>query len=259
MDRRLLDDAADVRRPTAPGRVDVWIAPVPAGAALPPPLLALLDDDDLERCRRLRRAPDRARFVVGRALLRTALARATGWSPREIRFAYGAAGKPRLEDDTTGIEFGLAHGGSAAAIALARALVGIDIEPVVALEPGAIAVALSASERATIEALPVAGRSRRTLRLWTMKEAYAKLVGRGVDLDLVDVDVAALERRSDLYLDAFEVTVAGGRFCVGLAVARPLPGPVSVRLIIEPAVPSHVSGAAEMRSGSGGEVSLTWA
>jgi 4'-phosphopantetheinyl transferase len=217
----------------ASDEVAVWVARVPSHSALSAADLALLDEEDLERCRRLRRGEERARFVAGRVLLRTALAAATGDDPRVFRFACTSSGQPRLASAASGLEFSLAHAGGAVAVAMARGFpVGVDIEPVVALEPGDIAVALSADERADLEGLAPAQRGSAVLRLWTLKEAWSKLAGRGVDLDFAGIEVAQLEKRPDLLLESFELAVGDGLFRVGLA-ARLDAGHPAVRIRLE--------------------------
>jgi 4'-phosphopantetheinyl transferase len=202
----------------ASDEIAVWVARVPSHSALSAADLALLDEEDLERCRRLRRTHERARFIAGRALLRRVLAAMSGDPAHGFRFVYGSSDKPRLEDGASGLEFSLAHAGGAVAVALARGFpVGVDIEPVVALEPGDIAVALSADERADLEGLAPAQRGSAALRLWTLKEAWSKLAGRGVDLDFAGIEIAQLEERPDLFLESFELSVGDGLFRVGLA------------------------------------------
>ena len=66
------------------------------------------------------------RYLLTRCLLRRELARRQGVAPQDLRFSYGAQGKPACE----GIEFNLSHSGDRLALAFDRRPVGIDIERV---------------------------------------------------------------------------------------------------------------------------------
>lgn len=178
----------------APSTVWVrWCAP----QAPRPGLLALLDDAERARHARLVRAEDRARHVTAHALLRLCLGRRLDQRPDTLRLdrtcpeCGGAHGKPRLPGGE--VEFSLTHSGALVGVALAQVPVGIDVESRAgsAYDPALAGEALSAAERAHLEAMAPSRRAAGFLRYWTRKEAVLKALGTGLTLPLHDLEVSS--------------------------------------------------------------------
>ena len=154
-----------------------------------------LSGDELARAERLHSDLDRARYIVGRAALRSVLADGLGCSPITVRFSYGRNGKPRLEGDGGHVEFNLAHSGGDAVIALAeRVAVGVDIEllrPIGDVESLARLV-FSDVERRELELAPEPVSA--FLNGWTRKEAYVKALGLGLAAPLTEITVSLSNR-----------------------------------------------------------------
>lgn len=151
-----------------------------------------LDDDERRRLSRLRFESDRHVFLVSHALLRGALGRAVGADARELRFVRGEHGKPALDPDWLGSReapaFNLSHSGTFGAVAICHGTgeVGVDIEQ---HRPGRRFGALArrnfaAAEVRDLEALPEAERPSHFYDVWTLKEAYLKARGTGLQLPL---------------------------------------------------------------------------
>ncbi len=183
------------------GTVDVWWArrqdAVDRHAGL-------LDAAERRRWLAYRRDEDRARFLTGCALAKTALARYTGRRPADVRFDRTCSqcgephGKPVIEGGA--VEHSVTHSGDLVAVAVARTPVGVDVEQFDGRphplgsdgDPEALArLVLSAAERAVLAAVPPAGRARAFLVAWTRKEAVTKATGDGLRAAFTDVVVAA--------------------------------------------------------------------
>ena len=164
----------------------------------------LLDATERRRWTAYRRDEDRARFLAGCALAKTALARYTGLRPADVRFDRTCGqcgephGKPVIEDGA--VEHSVAHSGDVVAVAVARTPVGVDVEQLDGRphplggdgDPEALArLVLSAAERAVLAAVPPADRARAFLVAWTRKEAVTKATGDGLRAAFSDVVVAA--------------------------------------------------------------------
>jgi 4'-phosphopantetheinyl transferase len=176
-----------------PGTVVLWSLPVP------PPGRAeawtgALSAEEGARADRFRLAADRAAYVAAHALLRALLA-AHG-VPRP-RFAAGPWGRPELADAAVPLRFSLTHTRRLVAAAVAwRDDVGVDAETT---DPALDATGLAArffapAEAAMLRNLPVPARPDTFCRLWTLKEAFAKAVGRGLSVPL---DAFAFGPRGD--------------------------------------------------------------
>ena len=173
----------------------------------------LLDATERRRWAAYRREEDRARFLAGCALAKTALARYTGLRPADVRFDRTCDqcgephGKPVIEGGVIeggviegAVEHSVAHSGDLVAVAVARTPVGVDVEQLDGRphplggdgDPEALArLVLSAAEQAALAAVPPAGRARAFLVAWTRKEAVTKATGDGLRAAFSDVVVAA--------------------------------------------------------------------
>src|SRR6202007_328460 len=91
----------------------------------------LLSIDEKQKADRFHFQMDRARFTVGRAVLRSLLAAYLDTRSDDLHFQYGESGKPFLANSTehTPLHFNLAHSGGIILIGLARGrAVGVDVE-----------------------------------------------------------------------------------------------------------------------------------
>ena len=142
---------------------------------------------EAEAARRDRMAFDsgRRQQLLVRGLQRLMLSKyAPEIAPRDWQFVQGAGGRPELAPplDATGLYFNVAHTAGMVAVAVGRVpLIGIDVELLDRRVPVDLAPRyFSASEVAALQALSPEEQPRRFLRLWTLKEAYLKAVGKGL-------------------------------------------------------------------------------
>ena len=127
---------AELADPDLPpdGTVDVWWARRQDASDRH---AGLLDATERRRWAAYRREEDRARFLAGCALAKTALARYTGQRPADVRFdrTCGQCGEPHGKPVIEGggveggaVEHSVAHSGDLVAVAVARTPVGVDVE-----------------------------------------------------------------------------------------------------------------------------------
>lgn len=155
----------------------------------------LLSDEELERAGRFRTAVLRERFILGRGILRTALAQSLAIAPAAVRLTYGNRGKPFIENDR-GLRFNLSHSSEHVlfAISFEREL-GIDIEWIRYLSHmKEIALRFfCVEEYNSLMSLPADHtRAAAFFRCWTRKEAYLKATGLGLSLPLNSFRVTLL-------------------------------------------------------------------
>lgn len=141
---------------------------------------ATLPDGERRRSARFRFDRHRRRFVVAHGVLRDLLGRYLETDPRRLRFVNSEFGKPELLL-TSGrrLLFNLSHSGDLAAIAVARADVGVDVERLRAL-PDYAAIAQCQFSDAEVEQLyrlPRRLRAGAFFRCWTTREAHTKALG----------------------------------------------------------------------------------
>jgi 4'-phosphopantetheinyl transferase len=129
----------------------------------------------------------RREYLGTRALSRIALARFSGEAPERLLFRTNSLGRPVLVSPAMpGLSFSLARTRELAVGLFAVGLdVGVDVEVVAPRDVVAMTEAyFSAEERADLLRLGDAARLVRFYELWTLREAYLKAQGVGLDLPL---------------------------------------------------------------------------
>ncbi|MQA60449.1 MAG: 4'-phosphopantetheinyl transferase superfamily protein [Actinophytocola sp.] len=167
---------------------DVWWAdPVEPAAEY----LALLDPLERGRYDAYRKDIDRRRFLTGRVLTKTVLARRLDATPAEIKLDATCAdcgkphGKPRVVCAAE-VSLSISHSGERIGLALTSTVpVGLDVETVNRRgNADLIGYALNDTERAAIAHLPKPRRDEAFYFYWTRKEALMKATGRGLKIPL---------------------------------------------------------------------------
>lgn len=204
--------------------IDAWVKALPG--------------DELAHADRFHRPVDRTRYIAAHALLRCALSALDSRAPASLPLARGMHGKPFLSDGPKP-QFNLTHTEGLAAIALHDRPVGCDAEPIGRRVTEAAFAMMAVEERAWLRTFDTEdARGRAFIRLWTVKEAFAKAAGPGLSLPLHSFafDLTArcpyLLRAPPEYADGIDWTFghhdAGPRHIIALA-AQGAAIPVEVR------------------------------
>jgi phosphopantetheinyl transferase len=168
-----------------------------ARASVDDPLLAALVSrlapSELERYRATPLAHGRDTFVIGRSLLRTALAGATGFEASSVGFVAEPDGKLSLPGATAG--FNLSHSPSHFLIGISRhPHVGVDIEDIRPYSERMPERFFLPGEVAHIEGLAPDERPAAFFHFWVIKEACIKAYGRTLGPSLAGVPASAQTR-----------------------------------------------------------------
>lgn len=178
--------------------VHVWAASLQVSADTLERLRVTLSADELERASRYKFDVHRNRYLAGRGILRSILARYLNNTASDLEFTYSAHQKPELTRATNsgGLHFNLAHTGDLAVIAIANAApLGVDVEEVRAIKDVEDLVArfFSSRENELFQQLAPEKKSAAFFNLWTRKEALLKATGEGITGGLNRVEVSFLE------------------------------------------------------------------
>ncbi|MBN2296559.1 MAG: 4-phosphopantetheinyl transferase family protein [Pirellulales bacterium] len=107
--------------------------------------------------------------------------------------------------------------------------VGVDVESLdQTMVENPADMVLSPAEHDWLESRPSTLRDRDFIKLWTVKEAYAKMIGRGIDLDFSSFEIAMEPLRiarsetgaqftEDIYLTTQEISMHDGLYQLSLA------------------------------------------
>jgi 4'-phosphopantetheinyl transferase len=175
--------------------IHIWRAHTGHQAARQRLGMNLLSSDERARANRYHFERDRRCFVVGRALLRTILARYLESAPSKVQFTYGPHGKPSLAEGcgNTRLCFNVADSHELILLAFSRRLeLGIDLEYMRDL-PDAEQIAarfFSAEEHAVWQSLPADQKVAGFYNCWTRKEAFIKATGQGLSYPLRRFEVS---------------------------------------------------------------------
>jgi 4'-phosphopantetheinyl transferase len=179
--RELSIDAVS-RFDAAPG-VQVWYVPHDNAQGFEA-VCSTLTDADRQEFASIRHLPVRRRSLKTRAVLRRALSEAVGGktAPHEWQFRRTEDGKPLLYPNSSNLSFSCSHTPWASVIAVSSVgATGIDIaEAAFPASPEWIGDVLSPEEQSAFADLPQSERGTVLSRLWTLKEAYVKLLGIGI-------------------------------------------------------------------------------
>lgn len=169
------------------GQIDLWSV---RRDALAPAVLQTFEGwltaEERDRRWRYRRPVDQKRFLVGRGMLRLLLQHYTGRAAERWTFALNAYGRPAPDPPVSAPAFSLSHTQDMSLCALAAAgPLGADIEAHRSVRHWQIAERFfAAGEAQLVHSAEPSARGEVFLRIWTLKEAYIKALGRGLSIPL---------------------------------------------------------------------------
>ncbi|MES2605203.1 MAG: 4'-phosphopantetheinyl transferase superfamily protein [Pseudomonadota bacterium] len=175
----------------ASGQVHLWLAsePAPLAVDLQQRYSTWLSSDEQQRMQRFHFAVDQQRFLLARALVRSVLGTYLQQEPQSLRFVCNAHGKPELKREAAGLSlsFNLSHTQGLLALAVTQnADIGVDVEAVTrTVDMLALAERFFApAETAQIKHCAADRQRDCFFGIWTLKEAYVKARGLGLQLGL---------------------------------------------------------------------------
>ncbi|MFE9683992.1 4'-phosphopantetheinyl transferase family protein [Streptomyces sp. NPDC002701] len=191
--------------------VKLWFCP---NDELAPGIAATLarhwmDEHEQEIAGRFLFERDRRQYLVAHTLVRRVLALESGLPEAEAVIWRSSRGRPFLQKPPDGLprggrelDFNLSHAGGHNLLGVVRRhRIGVDVERLDRGDQGfdAIVETFAAPERDWVaQAAPGRPRDRRLLRLWTLKEAYAKARGLGLGLPFDEFSFTLAEDRGVL-------------------------------------------------------------
>lgn len=240
------------------GAIDVWIACSRTDHALHS-YFDILPAEERAHGMRMGRETARRRYISARILLRLALSHAmrARISPKDWRFRAAANGKPEIAGDCPRLFFSISHNASISLAAVSAASpIGIDLEDLSQPLRGAVVdCVLAAGERERNDGAPSSGKLTDLVRLWTLKEAYSKMLNLGHSLDFSKIEMALRPARlvSDangaahggpVHFETFILDSQEERSHAALAIGLPASGELrgKLRIMLISSRPCEMSG-----------------
>jgi phosphopantetheinyl transferase len=229
--------------------VQVWVADTD-GLVRAKSCLQLLTLNDWASLNRNHPA-NRNSAITARVLLRLGLSKAVGRAvgPADWDFSVTEGQRPIVAKDLPQVHFSVSHVNELAVVAISPQLnVGVDIESVDQnVAENVMASFTHRDEQRSVRSLSDLQRTREFIRLWTLKEAYTKMIGVGHSLDFkvikfvldpIDLVSAGGSATSvPTRFESFYVSLKHTLFHASLAIEEPTSGATEVQLIslVDPA------------------------
>jgi 4'-phosphopantetheinyl transferase len=152
-------------------------------------------------------------WLAGRIAAKRAVQRMTGLSFRRIAIVADGWGRPEVIAPSEALVFvSISHSGDMAVATAEAEPIGIDIERVEARDRSFEDLVLTATDRSEVAGLRGREREDRLTRIWSEKEAYAKLDGRGLRIPFAELEVPRCVRVVSEVVDG-----ESGRFWIAVA------------------------------------------
>ena len=169
-----------------PNKIQIWVAGTD-GLLRAGSCLQLLTDKDWASLNRIQNSAHRNSAISARVLLRLGLSRSIDRTvaPTEWDFAVTDHQRPIVASGLPQIHFSVSHTDQLAVVAISPNLnVGVDVESVDQdVAENVMAAFCHSDEQRSVQGLSDLQRIREFVRLWTLKEAYTKMLGVGHALD----------------------------------------------------------------------------
>ncbi len=169
--------------------IHIWRVSLDSASIRVKDLFGLLANDEANRALRFHFQRDVNRFIIVRGVLRLLMSTYIQIPPEQIKFQYGARGRPFLTSDQndSSLDFNVSHSHGLALLAFTSGrTVGIDLEyvrPDIAHEQVA-EYFFSQQEIASLRSLSQNLQSAAFFNCWTRKEAFIKATGEGLSRPL---------------------------------------------------------------------------
>lgn len=151
-----------------------------------------LNQQENAQCKLFRSEKREKQFVLGRIIATYALCSLMSVSKKQICFCRDVFGKPYLKgyDD---ISFNISHSGDYIACAISDSAVGIDIELLRDVYDHGVLEFLADEEQRYLKAIPEQNKCKEFFDIWTKKESYIKMIGKGLSISMRSFSVLSQE------------------------------------------------------------------
>lgn len=150
------------------------------GIVIDPEWLHYISEEKRQRMLGVRDPQYLAQVLAGDLLIRYLAVQHLNVSNSTLRFQYNEGGKPFLEAPDSDFHFNLAHSGEWVVCAVDKQPVGIDVQLMEPIDLNLAKNVLAPHAYRYYLSLPHEKRPDYFYDLWTLRESYLKLVGKGM-------------------------------------------------------------------------------
>ncbi|MBD3626861.1 4'-phosphopantetheinyl transferase superfamily protein [Cyclobacterium sp.] len=157
----------------------VWRAPVHMPRQDLDSIMALMNEEEVEKAAKFYLREDKIRYAIGRGFLRRLIGHYLNIDPKTVMFHRSKHNKPILVAHNN-FHFNISHAGDWVVFALSKATIGIDIEPINATFDYQ-EVVTQFFEPSEIDFISKSANPYQSFfKIWTRKEAFLKALGWGL-------------------------------------------------------------------------------
>ena len=151
---------------------------------------------EIERANNFKESADVSAFIQGRYIVRSELSKLLDCDPRNVPIKLSEHGKPFCPIDNLP-KFSISHCKNLVIVGWSKNEIGVDVEPADTQlnEPEIQSVLLHPNEKKFYDAKTPEKTSINFLKLFVLKEAYLKLQGSGLFVDLNQVEIQQISSR----------------------------------------------------------------
>lgn len=169
---------------------------------------------------RFRKPIDATRSLLGDLVIRFMLCKYYGFQNNEIIYGFHEFGKPYLLQQSH-LHFNISHSGDWVVGVISTDLIGIDIEKIIPVRKNIPLMILSNQEKKKFQELDGIDRNEFFFELWTLKESYVKMIGKGLyeklnTLNVIHNNTISIEKKgkpTKAYLETLDC-INGYKFCL---------------------------------------------
>lgn len=137
--------------------------------------LSLLDGEELKRYKRYLSPIKQEEFLKARTFLKYTLAKELDVKAKQVSLSYSDNGKPFLSKIYGNFHFNLSHSNGYIVLVISEKEIGVDLEPISALDEEKLKWFLSEQELKEVKSIQDSDKRKLALfQLFTMKEAFIK-------------------------------------------------------------------------------------
>lgn len=151
---------------------------------------------------------DTAKQLSSKEFTRDVLGEYLAMDGCQLKFGYGAYGKPFLKD-FPGIHFNISHTSYAMICAVSYMPVGIDIEKKRKINRRIMSRYFTEPERNYVFSENY-HQDERFTRIWTMKESYVKFTGKGLHQSFDTFDVLKMQGLNTFFYKGYYIAICQG-------------------------------------------------
>ncbi|MFN2746580.1 MULTISPECIES: 4'-phosphopantetheinyl transferase family protein [Bacillus] len=146
-------------------------------------MMAMVSDDKRKKVNRYRFPEDANRTLIGEVVIRHIIKKTFDLPNEQITFTEGRYGKPSAED-LPDFHFNTSHSGKWIICGVGRRPIGVDVEKIKPINFDIAQRFFSPAEHRDLLEKRESERLSYFYHLWTMKESFIKLAGKGLSLPL---------------------------------------------------------------------------